>query len=379
MRKNLQKISVIALFFILFSVKLTELSAQVTPAVVNGPVGSVINVAVDGSMKYWDNNQWLVIPPGLPGQKLQFNLGVPSWINNPFGITTQNASFITTNSAKSGGNIHSNGGAPITARGVCWGIAHNPTLANSFTTDGVGVGPFESQLTLLSPNTTYYVRTYATNSIGTLYGNEISFITQDAITDFDGNQYTAVQIGTQIWMKENLKTTHFNNGSPIAYLPIDADWKLNNTGAYVYPENTPALGNTYGALYNWFAVSNANLCPVGWHVPSDAEWNVLTTYLGGESIAGGKLKEAGLTHWLDPNTGATNETGFTALPAGYRYSSANAWDNGSFQSVGLQGYWWSTYESGNAAAGRYMGNNNANANFSAWSKIYGLSVRCLKN
>ena len=80
MRKNLQKISVIALFFILFSVKLTELSAQVTPAVVNGPVGSVINVAVDGSMKYWDNNQWLVIPPGLPGQKLQFNLGVPSWI-----------------------------------------------------------------------------------------------------------------------------------------------------------------------------------------------------------------------------------------------------------------------------------------------------------
>lgn len=377
MRKTLQKFSVLTFILILLSANL--LKAQINPPVVNVPVGSVINVAADGTMKYWDNTQWIVIPPGLPGQKLQFNAGVPSWINNPFGITTQNASFITSNSAKSGGNIFSNGGAPITARGVCWGVAHNPTLANSFTTDGVGIGAFESQLTSLSPNTTYYVRTYATNSIGTLYGNEISFTTQDAITDFDGNQYTAVQIGTQIWMKENLKTTHFNNGTPIAYLPVDADWKLNNTGAYVYPENNPSLGNTYGALYNWFAVSSTNLCPVGWHVPTDADWNVLTAYLGGESLAGGKLKEAGLAHWNAPNTGATNETGFTALPAGYRYSSINAWDNGSFQLVGNQTYWWSTYESGNLAAGRYISAYSGNLSFSAWSKIYGLSVRCLKN
>lgn len=363
----------------LFLISLSMAWAQSTPPVVNGPIGSVINVASDGTLKYWHTNQWIVIPSGLPGQDLQFNAGTPAWINNPFGITTQNAAFITSTSAKSGGNIHSNGGSTITARGVCWATTHNPTLANSFTNDGNGIGTFESQLTSLTANTTYYVRSYATNSSGTLFGNEISFTTDNIVTDFDGNQYNPINIGSQIWLNKNLAVTHYNNGNPIAYLPVDGDWKLNVSGAYVYPENTPALGNTYGLLYNWYAVANGNLCPAGWHVPSDAEWNVLTSFLGGENIAGGKLKETGLNNWLTPNTGATNESGFTALPAGYRYSSPNVWDNGSFQSVGYQGYWWSTYDSGSAAAGRWMGYNTAATNFSAWSKIYGLSVRCLKN
>ena len=349
-------------------------------------VGSSIKVSAD-KISYWNGvDAWVDISPGFPGQDLQFSAGLPSWINNPFGITTLNATSITGIYAKSGGNIISNGGAPITARGVCWSTNNNPTLANSFTTDGLGVGQFESQLTSLTNNTTYFVRTYATNSKGTIYGNEISFTTNannfsplDTYLDADGNQYTAVQIGTQIWMKENLKTTHYNNGNIIAYLPIDADWKLNNTGAYIYPQNNAALGNPYGALYNWYAVANSNLCPIGWHVPSENDWNTLTTYLGGENIAGGKLKEAGLSHWNSPNTDATNVSGFTALPAGYRYSSANVWDNGSIENVGNQGYWWSTFESGNSASGRYMNFNNGNASFSAWSKIYGLSVRCLKN
>lgn len=378
MRKNLQKISVIALFFILFSVKLTELSAQVTPAVVNGPVGSVINVAADGTIKYWNINNWSYVPLGYPGQNLQFNLGAPpSWIDNPFGITTQNASLITSSSAKSGGNIHSNGGAPITARGVCWGIAHNPTLANSFTTDGVGVGPFESQLTLLSPNTTYYVRTYATNSKGTLYGNEISFTTAEVILDNDGNQYTAVQIGSQIWMKPNLAVTTYNNGSSITQIADASTFFGSVSGAYDYLFSDPNQGTTFGVLYNWYAVSTGNLCPIGWRVPSNSDWNTLGGFLGGESIAGGKLKEVGLDHWQAPNAGATDEFGFKALPGAMKSNVGY----GVWQYVNNWGAFWTSdpYDA-NSATCRYIDASSTGLNLgSSVGKNTGMSVRCLKN
>ena len=349
--------------------------------------GYKIKVDTSGHISYWNGiDTWIDVQPGFPGQNLQFNGGLPLWIDNPFGITTQNASLITGIYAKSGGSIKSNGGAPITARGVCWSTNHDPTLANNHTVDGSGIGTFESNITGLNNNTTYYVRTYATNSKGTLYGNEISFTTNsnnfnpsEIYYDFDNNQYTAVQIGNQIWMKENLKTTHYKNGNAIAYLPDDNDWKYNLSGAYVYPENSYNLKNTYGALYNWYAVATGNLCPTGWHVPDETDWNTLTSYLGSETIAGGKLKEAGLTHWLSPNTGATDESGSTALPAGYRYSGLNYWEVDVFQSVGYQGYWWSTYGDGNYASGRYLIYNDGTLHYAAWSKIYGLSVRCIKD
>ncbi len=159
----------------------------------------------------------------------------------------------------------------------------------------------------------------------------------DTIKDSDGNAYTSVKIGTQIWMVENLKTTHYKNGTGIPLVTDGTEWSNLSTPGYCwYNNNESSYKDTYGALYNWFTINTGNLCPAGWHVPSKEEWATLATFLGGESIAGGKLKETGTTHWQSPNTGASDESGFTALPGGYRY------DDGIFDFIGWNGFWWST-------------------------------------
>jgi len=138
--------------------------------------------------------------------------------------------------------------------------------------------------------------------------------------DIDGNVYETIQIGDQLWMAENLKTTHYNNGDEIPY-PSNEDFGSFDEGQYGVYDNDPSNADVYGNLYNFAAVDDdRGLCMEGWHVPSDGEWTVLTDYLGGSSVAGGKMKEEGLDHWNSPNTGATNESGFTGLPAGYRYN-----------------------------------------------------------
>ena len=140
--------------------------------------------------------------------------------------------------------------------------------------------------------------------------------TRTSLTDIDGNDYKTVTIGTQVWMVENLKTTKYNDGTAIPNITDNTSWAALTTGAYCDNINTPSISTTYGRLYNWYAVDNnagtkvasnggKNVCPTGWHVPSDAEWTTLTTYLGGESVAGGKLKETGTTHWQSPNTGVS--------------------------------------------------------------------------
>ena len=154
--------------------------------------------------------------------------------------------------------------------------------------------------------------------------------------DGDGNNYPIVTIGTQTWMTENLKTTKYNDGTDIPLVIVDTAWNSLSTPAYCWYNNDFINKVNYGALYNWYTVSTSKLCPKGWHVLSDAEWTVLTTYLGDN--AGGKLKEAGFTHWSSPNTVATNESGFTALPGGFR------WSSGYFYFVGYNGLWWSSSE-----------------------------------
>ncbi|MBV5329787.1 MAG: hypothetical protein JZU65_19525 [Chlorobium sp.] len=151
-------------------------------------------------------------------------------------------------------------------------------------------------------------------------------------SDADGNTYKTVVIGTQTWFAENLKTTKYKDGTAIPLVTDNTAWKNLTTPAYCWYNNTVSNKATYGALYNWHTVSTANLCPAGWHVPSDSEWKTLTDFLKGESTAGNKLKEAGTTHWNSPNTGATNESGFTALPGGYRDGY-----NGSFLNMGIVG------------------------------------------
>jgi uncharacterized protein (TIGR02145 family) len=290
-------------------------------------------------------------------------------------VTTTAITAMTNTTATSGGTITSDGGSAIIAKGVCWATTSTPTILNSKTTDGTGSGTFSSIISGLTSGTTYYLRAYATNSISTSYGSEVSF-TPGTFTDIDGNVYHYITIGTQTWMVENLKTTKYRNGDAISNVTVNASWAALATGAYCWYNNDPANKALYGGLYNWYAVSDSrNIAPVGWHVPTDAEWTTLTTYLGGESVAGGKLKESGTAHWLTPNTGATNSTGFTALPGGYRY-----YYDGTFYFVGGLGYWWSsTAYDATFALYRYLGYYFANAYRSYYNKQYGFSVRCVRD
>jgi len=297
-------------------------------------------------------------------------------------LTTTAITAITQTTATSGGNITSEGGAAVTARGVCFATTANPTISNNVTIDGTGTGVFTSSLTGLTAGTTYYVRAYAINSAGTAYGNQVSFVTPAAsgtVTDIDGNLYHEVTIGTQTWMLENLKTTKYNDGTAISNVTDNTAWTTAGAAYCWYNNDAATYKATYGALYNWKAVDpasngNKNICPTGWHVPTDAEWTILTTYLGGETVAGGKMKESGTAHWTTPNTGADNSSGFTALPGGTR-----AYNDGTFGIVGNNGHWWSnSANSTSLASDRGINYSNANAYLGSNSKQYGFSVRCLK-
>ncbi|MDD5528630.1 MAG: FISUMP domain-containing protein [bacterium] len=195
-------------------------------------------------------------------------------------------------------------------------------------------------------------------------------------TDADSNHYAVVQIGTQVWMAENLKTTKYRNGTSIPNVSDSTQWSSLTTGAYCNYNNIPAEGDTYGRLYNWYAVADThNMCPVGWHTPSDSEWTILTDYLGGESVAGGKLKENCTTLWKSPNFGATNESGFSALPGGYRGSYG-----GAFDGMMRYGYWWFTTEDDVTFVWyRDLYYNIAYAYRTGSTKGCGCSVRCVKD
>ena len=195
------------------------------------------------------------------------------------------------------------------------------------------------------------------------------------VTDYDGNTYFVVKIGDQCWMAQNLKVTHYRNGDPIPNVTDSAEWENLTTGAYCEYANDPANVATYGRLYNWYAVDDIrNIAPEGWHVPTDAEWQTLVDYLGGSSVAGGKLKEAGTTHWNPPNTGATNESGFTALPGGYRYG------NGYFHHMGYYAFFWSSTElDSNYAWLRILGYDGSQVGRNYGYKHSGFSFRCVRD
>jgi hypothetical protein len=188
------------------------------------------------------------------------NFGISYGVEIPFttafglAILTTNNVIAQSTTASSGGNITDNGGSAITARGVVWNTTGTPTISDSKTTDGSGTGSYVSNLTTLSPSTTFYVRAYATNNTGTAYGNEQIFTTTSlspSIEDIDGNTYNTVQIGTQVWMSENLKTTRYRNGGSIPYVVGNADWQALTTGAWSYYNHDEANNTVYGKLYNW--------------------------------------------------------------------------------------------------------------------------------
>jgi uncharacterized protein (TIGR02145 family) len=196
------------------------------------------------------------------------------------------------------------------------------------------------------------------------------------IIDIDGNVYNTITIGTQIWMKENLEVIHYNNGDSIINITDNTQWMNDSLGSYCNYNNSVDTANIYGKLYNWFTVvDNRNLCPTGWHVPSIAEWNTLSLYLGGGSVAGGEMKETDTLHWHSPNVGATNISGFTGLPGGLRSTY------GFFANLGDWGFWWSTSASicsGLPAGGQYSLHNITDNLGSAWQfATVGGSVRCI--
>jgi len=202
----------------------------------------------------------------------------------------------------------------------------------------------------------------------------------DKITDKDGNVYTSVTIGTQVWMVENLKTTKYNDGKDIPEVTDGNQWRTLTTAAYCWYNNDASTYKTpYGALYNWWVVNTGILCPSGWHVPTDADMNTLITFLGGIGNAGNKLKEEGMAHWNTFNTAATNESGFTALPGETRDGAG-----GGFSPLGNNvWYWYNNTSVADPACIFILVGDKGNVTYvNAYPdgyKRHGCYVRCIKN
>ena len=194
------------------------------------------------------------------------------------------------------------------------------------------------------------------------------------VTDASGNIYPTVVIGTQVWMAENLRTEKYRNGTPIPNVTDNISWRNSITGAWSFYNNSSANNSTYGKIYNWYAVNDINqICPTGWHVPTDTEWATLTTFLGGLSVAGGKMKTTGTTNWQSPNATATNSSGFSGLPGGIRSTSGN----GLFTNIGTNGYWWSSTIVSVSAWFRNLFYNDGSVVRNSYSRSVGMSVRCI--
>ena len=428
-------------------------------------------------------------------------------------LTTSDVTEITVNSAISGGNVGNDGGNPVSQRGICWSTAPNPTTASSISSNDTGLGSFSSNLTGLSPNTLYYVRAYAINSVGTFYGNQVSFTTAavgsitalncssatntgtltqgtaaggvsstvpytggnggthngqtvtstgvsgltatlaagtfasgadsltytitgtpsasgtasfalsiggqnctltrtvnssgqtgitshtcgainvhnpaktyGSMTDQQGNVYKTIVIGTQEWMAENLRTTAYSNGNVIANVTENTQWTNLTTGAWCNYNNDSQYDCPYGKLYNWYAVADPrNVCPTGWHVPTDAEWTTLITYIDPQAftsnanapqslVAGGKMKSVGSQYWEAPNSDATNEIGFSGISGGARVG-------GYFYYFDTDSYYWSSTTGGSAslAWNRGIFSSASVIRREAVEKGHGHFVRCIKD
>jgi uncharacterized protein (TIGR02145 family) len=315
----------------------------------------------------------------------------------PPSATTTSASFATQSGVTLNGTVDTYAqnvkitfefGKTLSYGETVYTAGHNERIPSS--NYGLHVAYVHADLAGLSPCTTYHYRIKAVGACQTTNGEDVSFttlnigesgiifnpnLTYGSVSDNDGNIYKTIQIGTQAWLAENLKTTEFNDGTTIPLVIDTAPWKNLTTPAYCwYNNDSSTYKATIGALYNWFAVNTGKLCPTGWHLPTHNEWTTLTTYLGSESVAGGKLKETGLTHWKSPNSGATNETGFTALPGGVRF------DDGSFLYIGYNGNWWSSvgiYTPQNYI--RIMSYDSSSVKLNYFLEQDGFSVRCLRD
>ena len=295
-------------------------------------------------------------------------------------ITTVQVSAITAASAVSGGVISYNGGAPITESGVCWSTTPQPDLSDSFVLNSTGATSFSSTLTNLSPGTKYYVTAYVKNSEWTVYGAQMTFNTK--VADIEGNLYSTVTIGMQVWMAENLKTTKYNDNNVIPNVENNTEWINLTSGAYCWYDNDERYKDTIGALYNWYATEGGKLCPVGWHVPTDEEFNALELYLGmnPDSIdvwewrgtdQGSQLKSR--IGWKEGENGS-NTSGFTAIPGGYRYGA-----DGGFNALEKLTYFWGSSRNTDLAWYRRLDGSENGVFKASTYKRGGKYIRCLKD
>ena len=349
-------------------------------------------------------------------------------------VITKLISNLTDSSASAGGKVTSDGGAAVTMRGICWDTLPNLTVNGTHTTDGAGVGDFTTSMTGLTPGTTYYVRAYATNSVGTTYGEEISFRTSrscpDAatVTDHEGNVYNTVQIGNQCWMRENMRcTTSPSTGTLILEHPAGY-YSYTGKKAY-YVNGDSANTETYGLLYNWaaaidtfhtaygetstsastvlsvtFSGPRRGICPAGWHVPSNAEWTQLTAYLynngyqcpGCSGVSNAAKVDciakalasqtgwnsSGTTYAVGNDPSTNNATGFSALPAGYYTGSGTSGYYAGGYTFGTNTHFWSSTQSSNTpyALVHYLSYSTGYVGCNSPSiKLQGFSVRCLRD
>ena len=274
-------------------------------------------------------------------------------------------------------NIADAGGKPVTQRGIVYSVTENPTIQNDKILGGTGTGEYSLTLTGLTQKTTYYVRAYATNEVGTAYSNQIKLTTNTAsttISDIEGNIYNTVSIGNQIWMASNLSTSRYRNGAYIPYILNSNQWALTKSPALSFYNHDNTYETNYGKQYNWYAVTDTQgICPNGWHIPSNNEWTILSDFLGGLNVAGGKMKATGTQFWSFPSNG-NNSSGFTGLPGGFRNV------DGTFGILGYNGFWWSaTEENEQKAFNRSIIYTDNVLSVGSSSKNQGFSVRCLKD
>ena len=316
-------------------------------------------------------------------------------------VITVGISNISPTYAVGEGNLSSGGGSDWINRGICWSdIIQVPTYTdNKKLADGGGAtGTYSVVLDNLTPGTEYYVRAFATNSKGFSYGDTITFTTTgsvigeiafnpaleyNSVSDIEGNSYKTIEIGSQTWMAENLKTTKYNDGQEIPEVTDLEDWIILTTPAVCfYLNNKEKYKNNYGALYNWYSVDAGKICPTGWHVPDALDWGILYGQLGGGNELGFKLMETGTTHWITNNFSVTNSSGFTALPGGLRQGFIDPMACSYFEDLGYSGSFWTSTPDNDPVEGykNAFGIRISGGYYqSVFLKTEGHSVRCIKD
>jgi len=292
-------------------------------------------------------------------------------------ISTYSPEYIASTAVTVGVTVDPDGDSDFVC-GIYMGVSQNPETTGTQFQIGNDVGTFLGQITGLTPETEYFVKAYVKNSDVENLAEELSFTTPAKITDFDNNVYETVIMGDQVWMAENLRTTHYLNGDLIDSTdPATLNISVENTPKYQWSYDGNDVNTLiYGKLYTYYTISDTRkICPAGWHVPSDSEFTSLEATLGGYDIAGSKLKEAGNSHWISPyNVDATNESLYTALPGGYRNNT------GEYSHMENYGYWWSSTESDDLNGWvRSLYVQASQITREDFTKNNGAAVRCIKD